>query len=321
MENSSVFKTLRAGFSFVEKHADHVHIDYSKLENYARNLPEIAPENLLDTQHHYIADPASTASYVFTLDAINFGSGYKYYMQEEGWDLIEDSIYFTVSKRLKDHFESNGALSAEQLSVLSSKDLADILKLDTTRAYSAEFAGLCVKSLNELGQKICDDFQGDFMACLKAMEGRAENLFKYLSRLPCFQDRHDYKGEMIGFYKRAQITVVDLQLAFNHVGQVLFNDMSDFTMFADNGVPHVLRIDDILQYSDALQKRIDRGDLIESGSAEETEIRAVAAHAVELIAQIKGLSAVNVDHILWHRSVENTVYARTPTHKTLSIYY
>ena len=54
-------------------------------------------------------------------------------------------------------------------------------------------------------------------------------------------------------------------------------------MFADNLVPHVLRLDGILSYDPALVARIDRGELIEHGSPEEIEIRACALHAVELI--------------------------------------
>ena len=54
-------------------------------------------------------------------------------------------------------------------------------------------------------------------------------------------------------------------------------------MFADNLVPHVLRLDGILRFDPELVARIDREELIEHGSAEEVEIRACAVHAVELL--------------------------------------
>jgi hypothetical protein len=75
-------------------------------------------------------------------------------------------------------------------------------------------------------------------------------------------------------------------------------------MFADNLVPHVLRLDGILRYAPELLARIDGGELIEHGSAEEVEIRACALHAVELIVAARpdgSASAVAVDRVLWNR--------------------
>ena len=54
-------------------------------------------------------------------------------------------------------------------------------------------------------------------------------------------------------------------------------------MFADNLVPHVLRLDGVLWFDPELVARIERGELIEHGSPEEVEIRACAVHAVELL--------------------------------------
>ncbi len=56
--------------------------------------------------------------------------------------------------------------------------------------------------------------------------------------MPFFDDR--------GFYKRAQITPSDLALA----GVAEFDDLDRLTIFADNLVPHVLRVDGVLRYED-----------------------------------------------------------------------
>lgn len=76
-------------------------------------------------------------------------------------------------------------------------------------------------------------------------------------------------------------------------------------MFADNLVPHVLRLDGILSFDPALVARIDRGELIDHGSPEEVEIRACALHAVELIVAAGGagseLCAAEIDQLLWLR--------------------
>ena len=63
--------------------------------------------------------------------------------------------------------------------------------------------------------------------------------------MPFFDDR--------GYYKRAQIAANDLHLA----GVVDYPDVDRLTVFADNLVPHVLRLDGVLHYSDELA-RADR---------------------------------------------------------------
>lgn len=57
----------------------------------------------------------------------------------------------------------------------------------------------------------------------------------------------------------------------DHGGGRQFADLDRLTIFADNVVPHVLRVEGVLRYSEALAARIDRGDPLPPGG-EETEI-------------------------------------------------
>ena len=106
--------------------------------------------------------------------------------------------------------------------------------------------------------------------------------------MPFFDDR--------GFYKRAQIAPNDLALA----GVAEFADLDRLTIFADNLVPHVLRVDGVLRYDPALAARIDAGELLPPGE-EEREIRACALHACELIAARLGMPPRVLDIWLWNR--------------------
>ena len=84
-------------------------------------------------------------------------------------------------------------------------------------------------------------------------------------------------------------------------------------MFADNLVPHVLRLDGLLTYDPGLLERIERGELLEHGSPEEVEIRACALHAVELIAaERRGAIEADIDYLLWHRGQEPRYKAAAP---------
>ena len=87
-------------------------------------------------------------------------------------------------------------------------------------------------------------------------------------------------------------------------------------MFADNLVPHVLRLDGVLRFAPELVARIERGELIEHGSAEEVEIRACALHAVELIVAARPTRcAAAVDELLWHRG-QQPRYKASPRHRS-----
>ena len=87
-------------------------------------------------------------------------------------------------------------------------------------------------------------------------------------------------------------------------------------MFADNLVPHVLRLDGVLDFDPELVARIDREELIAHGSREEIEIRACAVHAVEAIVIARpGSRAADVDQTLWERGGGRAYKAR-PRHRS-----
>ncbi len=125
--------------------------------------------------------------------------------------------------------------------------------------------------------------------------------------MPFFDDR--------GFFKRAQITANDLTLA----GVAEFADIDRLTIFADNLVPHVLRVDGVLVYDDALAARIDSEELLEPGR-EEREIRACALHACEAIAAELGVPPRILDMWLWNRGQEPR-YKAVPRHRTRTVFY
>jgi hypothetical protein len=93
-------------------------------------------------------------------------------------------------------------------------------------------------------------------------------------------------------------------------------------MFADNLVPHVLRLDGVLEFDPELVARIERQELIEPGSPEEVEIRACAVHAVELLvaASPGPCTAAEVDQGLWERGGQPRYKAR-PRHRCRTTAY
>jgi hypothetical protein len=120
----------------------------------------------------------------------------------------------------------------------------------------------------------------------------------------------------MGFFKRAQIAANDLVLA----GVAPFEDVDRLTVFADNFLPHVLRLDGVLVVDRALAARIDRGELLEPGGVEERELRACALHACEGLAARLGIAPRLLDNWLWNRGCEPAYLAR-PAHLTRTVFY
>jgi hypothetical protein len=316
-----IFAALREGFAFVHAKASHVRINEDRLASFADALPSKPPGNVLDVTHHFIGPPEEMASYILTLDSINFGSGYKPLLVKEGWKTVNGSLYFTISTRLKEYFERRGPLSPRALTEITPAQVAGLLGLDAAKTWSEKFSAICAANLHETGQLIERAYGGRFLNLIDKADGSAARFVGVLSSLPAFGDIHRYKGRDIPFYKRAQITAADLHLAFSRLGRILFDDVGRLTMFPDNAVPHILHMDGVLEYVPELAARIAAGEEIPSGSEPEVEIRACAAHAVELMAARKGMKAMDLDHILWHRSEEDPRYGAAPTHRTLSRFY
>ncbi len=110
------------------------------------------------------------------------------------------------------------------------------------------------------------------------------------------------------FFKRAQIAAADVDRMGLADGCVprsgrpgRFLDTDRLTAFADNLVPHVLRVDGVLRLDLALEERIEAGDLLAHGSPEEIELRACTVHAIEQLAAEALLTPAEIDGVLWNR--------------------
>jgi hypothetical protein len=280
---------IREACAWVASRATHVRIQEAAIPAYAAALPA-APTPTTDDR---LVDgpPELRAAFHLTLDAINFGSGWFPTLRKRDGR----SGYWTVAFGLRDRFAAHGAWSAAQLRALAAPDLAATLGQDLGHELMALFAA----SLNDLGAHVEAEHDGSFLAVADAAGGSAVALAERLAGWDCFADASPYDGRRVPFFKRAQIAAADL----HHAGVADFaGDLDRLTLFADNLVPHVLRLDGVLRFDRAFTDRIEAEQLIEHDSPEEVEMRACAVHAVELICrERRDLTAQQVDHLLWTR--------------------
>jgi hypothetical protein len=230
---------------------------------------------------------------VLQLDAINFGSGWFPTLRKRPGL----SGYRTVAAAFGEH----GPWTNAELRALDGPAVAVALGQEPRHPLMRLYA----EALRDLGR-----FLGarSTLDLVESAGGSAERLATLLARgMRFFDDR--------GFYKRAQIVPSDLALA----GAATFDDLDRLTIFADNLVPHVLRVDGVLRYDPELAARIDAGELLSQGPAEQ-EIRACALHACEQLAARTGIAPRELDHRLWNRGQEPG-YKAVPRHRTRTVYY
>lgn len=149
--------------------------------------------------------------------------------------------------------------------------------------------------LRELGEVVLREHDGSFLALARSGDGSAVALAHQLATMPGFHDISTSDGEPVQFFRRVQITAADL----HGQGIAPATDLHRLTVSADSLVAHVLRVDGVLDFDNALIERIEREELIRHGCAEEVEIRACANLAVELLVTAHGnTTAATVDRAL-----------------------
>jgi len=305
---SDVLEQLRSACRLVAGRARHVQVIPEAVPAYAAGLPLGAPPapdaDPGAALHLRRGSPEVLSAFWLTLDAINFGSGWFPTLRKRDGR----SGYGTVATGLRENFEQHGPWSAEELTRIEPAELAAVLGQDPDH----ELMGLFALSLRDLGARITAEHGGRFAVVAQAAGGSATALVERLQHWDCFRDVSEYDGLRVPFLKRAQITAADLAQA----GVAPFTDLDRLTMFADNLVPHVLRLDGVLRFAPGLVERIERGELLTHGSPEEVEIRACALHAVELIVAARpGTCAADVDRLLWNRGQQPS-YKAVRRHRT-----
>jgi hypothetical protein len=318
----NVFDRIRTAAAEVAHQARFVRLIDTQIAPYAAMLTAVGiPELVYDTAHHARGSVADTVAFQLTLDTVNFGSGYFPHVRKRPGM----SGYFTLASSLKERWERTGPLSGAELRAINTGDCAVLFGQEGNMGPAQELMALFAQALNDLGGWLGSRYDDDPLGPIDDADRSASRLVELVSEMPFFRDISIYQGTEVPLYKRAQILITDLAIAFDGQGPGSFRDLDRLTIFADNLVPHVLRVDGLLAYDPDLLARIDRGELIPAGSPEEIEIRAVAVHAVEQIAAELCASGVPVtaralDYLLWNQGLGEE-YKTVPRHRTRTVFY
>lgn len=307
-----MLEEIREACAGVAERSHHVHLVAEAVPALATDLRDGLVTDPEDPAHHAVgATDEERARFVLALDAVNFGSGWFPVLRKAPGA----SGYHTIAGVLR----ARGGVTVAEMRAATGPWCAELFDQDPGGPV-ADLMGLFADSWNRLGEVI--ERFGSCVDLVAAAGGSADRLVELLAEEhPMYRDVSPHDGVRVPLFKRAQITAADLALAFGGQGPGRFDDLDRLTMFADNLVPHVLRLAGVLRYEPALLARIEAGELLEHDSTEEVEIRAVAVHAVELVVAelvasgVAGATAGTVDMALWHRGGRPEAKAQ-PRHRT-----
>ncbi len=318
-----LLRSVKESTAKVVNSARHVSLNGERLTALSQQLnpSDIASAYRYEGEFYFKDSSEQLLNYVFTLNAVNFGSGLSHEWRNKR--KYPGSSFKSTADGLKRLAQSGVSLDAQFAASIAEKQIAQILGVDPGFRLVSMFR----QSLNELGRFVSEKY-GSYASLIESLDPqtRAARLAELLfSNLKTYHDVSRYHGSKVFFLKRAQIISSDLFLAFEGKGYGEIHDIDQLTMFADNLLPHYFRVEGVLTYADDLLGRITRGEEIPAGSEEEIEIRAFAVQAVEQMKELlqrkeKTITAAMIDNYIWH-AAQDLKYKSLPRHRTVTWFY
>lgn len=319
---------VAAACAEVVRRARHVRIEDNALDAVVPEILQRIPK--WDTALHYFDGTWRSANYVLVLDALNFS-----FWPDPG------APRWTISyggHNLRGYQALAAALRLaiqEKVRVLEAAWLAEITSGQVERILHGSEGTIPLMEqrlahLREVGQLLTSRYDGRFSNMVEDARFDAVDLtLRLAAELPSFNDATAYEDVVVPFYKRAQITAVDLHGTFGGTELGNLRRLDSLTAFADYKVPQVLRRLGILTYDEALAATVDRKALIPAGDPREVEIRAATVESVERIRRhpantvdpgVPSRRAFEIDWALWEMGQHADADDR-PYHRTRTIFY
>ena len=290
---------------FVVDNAKHVKINYDKAN-------ELIDELLKFDNVHYLTKVPYGVYDMNTRDIINFL-------------LIYDSIDFSFWGNPKWTIDANGkdldggiALlhcifnlfngrdSVEvykQLENMSLEEFKEILKGNIDIPLLKERH----KIVSSIAKIVNKKMNGSFYDYIKDMNTDQEIFKTILNNFSSFEDTRTYKGQIVYFYKLAQLLTSDI-LHVIEIKEQKEVDYSSLLGCADYKIPQVMQGFGILEYDTELSSLLETKIEIEENSEYEVEIRASMIVVINYIwEQIdKSIDRIDINDFIWSKGQDKT---------------
>lgn len=228
------------------------------------------------------------------------------FWQEPKWEVVVDGVVYdgayAMLGKLVNFVKNNGTNITE-------KDFISIIKSKNE---------LCLKDIRI---KNLISVKEDFYTEIKDITSDEELLDYIIKKYSHFNDITNYKNEKIYFYKLAQLLTSDI-LHIRKEKEKLKVNCSNLIGCADYKIAQVLRNYGVLEYTENLNKIVDKKTPIESESEFEIEIRANTLVVInEIYNKLDGkIDRIEINDLIWLVGQDKSKMIK-PYHRTYSRYY
>lgn len=307
--------------------AKHVCIDQSKIQDLAQSWskkPWQTPP--WDSFVHYTTTGPRMSNIALLLGGWNFC-----FWSDPGqpkWSILYKEVvlngYRAMAACIKRAVEEG--LDLGDANILASLDKKQIETIFRSHQGEMPLLDKRLDHAHQIGNWLLEKHQGYWSNAIEKCDRKAPAIAKELAQeLPCFRDLSTYQGHPVTFYKRAQITVIDL---WGSAPQESFSQLQDLdllTSFADYKIPQVLEALGVLHYSKELAQILIDHQEIPAQDPMEVEIRAAMVIAIEelrnkLLENGLDKKAYEIDWFLWNLG-QTEISKQKPYHRTRTIFY
>ena len=300
----------------------HVHINTDKLRQYALSLQPATLHKPQLRQLPLVFTLEGKVNFYSLMAILQFGSGYRTQLHAATGRGASDVI---LTGMLSMHI-STPSIGADYLASLSLHEVATLFGLPITEEYEIRpgitserrstlypLADNIRRVCNECGATLralqCSDFS-DFVLRRYVrpqpfgLEPTASLLKRLLTHFPSLRDWYDIDSNVGRVYvlKRAQLLVADLAAHCTPAADkpahltspLLAFETSSLGAFADNVVPCVLHAVGVMEWSDELSSRVERGDEIKEARVE-AELRGLAVWACDEMVRVRMEAGLHSD--------------------------
>ena len=303
---------LSSSYEYVCNNSKNIKINYSKIDDMIEQIKNSSVDYWLDSNPYSLMDlkTEEIINFLFIYHTIGdycFWGDPKWKIQTDLGTLDGSyAIIYLILNRFKEN--NNFEMSFEEFKKLLKGNVTIPLLED--RYQNLVKLNNFLKSRNMTGYELIKELNVD------------NELFDFIvSNFDFFEDKSNYDGKEILFYKRAQLFTSDI-LHVREKKEHINVDYSHLIGCADYKIPQVMRCYGMIEFSDSLAEKIDSKIELEEGSLEEIEIRANTLKVINYIYEKldKKYSRMNINDFIWILGQDKSKMTK-PYHRTLTKHY
>lgn len=278
---------------YVINNSKYIKINYNKLDSFIKDIDCCDLKNwLLYNPYNILTLNVDTIiNFLLIFEAIDYsfwGEPKWSVNTEEGVKDGSDALLYIMIKYIKEN-------KSTDFSNLTVNEFRNLLKGNVDIPLLEER----YETIVSISRIVNEKMNGNFYSYIKDINSDTVLFNLIVNSFESFKDEREYNGEVIYFYKLAQLLTSDIL----HIREKIENlqvDYSNLIGCADYKIPQTLRALEILEYNDELSKMVDQKIKLEVSSKYEVEIRASQIVVIDYISsKLVNVKPIDINDFLF----------------------